>query len=102
MGQMVVGSGYTLHYLDEETGEHVSMPLVDRQVSLSQLEGRRALVVHDGTSLNGDDVERAVRRVFAKPDLDNLSPYTPLEKRRPDWQDRGPKHNNRKKRSWRR
>lgn len=136
---MAVGSGYTLHYLDEETGEHVSVPL-------DQLGATRPKLVHDETvvvtfdevgsfthkdterlssqhpswlktDLSGLEVRalaqeasvvetdldrRALIKALAKPELDNLSPYAPLEKRRPDWQDRGPKHNNRKKRSWRR
>lgn len=140
---MVVGSGYTLHYLDEETGEHVSVPIEEMEATRPNLVHDEVCVVTfdeagtytardvarllDRTKLWQDrdlglavtpDVEmpmaihatlemvafdeRALRRVFAKPDLDKLSPYSPLEKRRPDWQDRGPKHNNRKKRSWRR
>lgn len=96
MAQIAVGSGYMLHYLDEKTGEHVSIPL-------DQLEATHPKLVHDEILVVKTDLDRrALARVFAKPDLDNLSPYAPLEKRRPDWQDRGPKHNNRKKRSWRR
>jgi len=150
---VVVGSGYTLHYFDEQTGEHVSVPLesldhlsvqvhktgsvvtydelgtftmedVERLADLPEVKDHRTVALLDvdystmerrllahalenpGVIEASFDVlgfdERAVRRIFAKPDLDSLSPYTQLERRRPDWQDRGPQHKNRKKRSWRR
>jgi hypothetical protein len=154
--------GYTLHYFDELTGEHVSMPIeniveakfpdiaaargdvivtydevgtftrevVEKLTSLRPLwherDLERAMTPGDETAdrrvawldVDYSDVEvRAlaqgalvvgadfdackVMRMTARPELDKLAPLDRLEKRRPDWQDRGPQHKNRKKRSWR-
>jgi len=152
--------GYTLHYYDERTGESVSIPLEDINVSIPaagpgvevvvsydeaglftredverlsssrplwhERDLERAMTPGDETAdrrvawldVDYSDVEvramaqgalvvgadfdsRALKRMFAPPDFDHYA-CRPVEKRRPDWQDRGPRRKNRKKRSWRR
>jgi hypothetical protein len=85
---LVVGSGYTLHYYDEATGQHVSVPLESLDHLRVQVRETGGVVTYDelGT-FTREDVERlaesadvrAKRTVVALVDTDSLLDMTPVE-----------------------